>query len=155
MDSLPKTYQHDWPNKRVGASVSEDQYFLDQYSSPRPDLSTRRVGPVLLTSTPHHDQYFLGRRPPRRPTPLSPMPWTFPRPFSPFRSDPITSRFFFPEFNLPIGQPRDERPPTEPEPCPQQPIVRRIFRHMIAYIELRFDQLRQINRYFLLCLKIT
>jgi len=24
----------------------------------------------------------------------------------------------------PIGQPQDERPPTEPEPCPQQPIVR-------------------------------
>ena len=55
----------------------------------------------------------------------------------------------------PIGQPQDERPPTEPEPCPQQPIVRLIFGHRIAKIEFRFDQLRQINRYFLPCLKIT
>ena len=99
----PKTYQHDGPNKRVGASASEDRYFFDQYSS---------------------DQYFLGRRLPRRPRHPGPLS---PRPFRPLRSGPITNRFFFPEFNLPIGQPRDERPPTEPEPCPQQPIVRLIF----------------------------
>ena len=55
----------------------------------------------------------------------------------------------------PIGQPQDERPPTEPEPCPQQPIVRVISGDLIGTIsEFRFDRLKQTNRYSLPCLKI-